>query len=140
MKAKLTIYRGGVGAVLTLMLLNGVTIYAGSDMAAQQSSAVARGSGSSSMPCPFSRLLEVESPMLEGQDVYVLRNLLQRSVDVYGIHFDTSLVELCAHVSTCPYDETTESAVKVFQKAAGLSADGIVGANTATELLRRCSG
>jgi len=73
------------------------------------------------LPCPFTRELSLQTPLLSGSDVYVLQNLLLRTVVTLPL--------------TSQYDEHTEQAVTIFQKKNNLNPTGIVDENTAVEIL-----
>ena len=79
------------------------------------------------LPSPWTRVLEVADPVMEGSDVVVAQNLLKRDASVSQLEINGE------------YDATTASAVSAFQKAHSLAVDGTMGAKTAQELLDCCS-
>ena len=72
---------------------------------------------------PFTRYLSVADPLLTGTDVTILQNLLRNPPLSSPITADGE------------YGQATAAAVKAFQTGVGLSADGIVGPNTAKGVL-----
>ena len=77
------------------------------------------------MPLPWTRVLEIETPPLSGQDVYIAQNLLQ--------HVVRDLV------ASSTYDSSTQSAVAELQRRSGLNDSGIFDPPTASALLACCS-
>jgi len=75
------------------------------------------------MPCPFTRVLQLEQPPLNGSDVFILQNLLRRAVPATPI--------------TSFYDAKTQAAVHQFQATNKLQATGVFDEPTATLLLER---
>eukprot|EP00026_Physarum_polycephalum_P014074 Phypoly_transcript_14546.p1 GENE.Phypoly_transcript_14546~~Phypoly_transcript_14546.p1 ORF type:complete len:286 (+),score=22.10 Phypoly_transcript_14546:78-935(+) len=73
------------------------------------------------MPCPFTRTLSLQTPPLNGSDVYILQNLLVRAIPATPI---TSL-----------YDAKTQAAVIQFQSNNKIDASGTFDEQTATVLL-----
>lgn len=76
---------------------------------------------SSDMPCPFTRVLQLQEPPLNGTDVYILQNVLQRAVPSTPI--------------TSVYDAKTQAAVQQFQSDNKLQATGIFDNETSSLLL-----
>lgn len=72
------------------------------------------------MPCPFTRPLELHQPTLNGSDVYILQNLLQRAIPI---------------PITSVYDSKTATAVKQFQSDNNIPVTGAVDSVTASTLL-----
>ena len=77
-----------------------------------------------SMPLPWTRELQVESPLMNGSDVIIAQNLLIRDDAV-----DSSL--------TCDgiYGSLSAEATKAFQSAHDLAASGVLDSATASLLL-----
>jgi len=74
------------------------------------------------MPCPFTRVLTFQKPLLSGDDVFILQSLLKRVL--LGVQI------------TYKYDNRTATAVEYFQEIAGLnSKPGVFDETTATALL-----
>lgn len=73
------------------------------------------------MPCPWTRELSVQKPLLNGPDVYLLQKLLVRVVS--------------STPSSQEYDFNTESAINKFQSMNNLNVSGIFDSETATTLL-----
>ena len=71
----------------------------------------------------LSRLLKQKSPTLKGDDV----KMLQRALEKRGFSVGASGID-------GSYGPATKRAVTAFQKANGLTADGIVGRKTAEAL------
>ena len=63
----------------------------------------AASSGDDDMPPPFYRVLSVQSPMLRGNDVYIMQNLLLRSPFVKSLQTDSI------------YGQSSAAAVAAFQ-------------------------
>eukprot|EP01112_Ceratiomyxa_fruticulosa_P007793 TRINITY_DN2027_c0_g1_i2.p1 TRINITY_DN2027_c0_g1~~TRINITY_DN2027_c0_g1_i2.p1 ORF type:complete len:290 (-),score=60.66 TRINITY_DN2027_c0_g1_i2:111-980(-) len=74
-----------------------------------------------SMPCPFTRVLSVQKPALNGDDVYIMQNLVKRSVPEIPTNF--------------VYDSETEACVSKLQSIFGLNPTGVFDQNTASKLL-----
>jgi hypothetical protein len=79
----------------------------------------------SSMPQPWTRVLEVANPAMKGTDVFILQNLLLRSTASLPV--------------TSAYDAATAAAVLSFQRLSGLSPDGVFGPLTAAAALTALS-
>lgn len=77
------------------------------------------------MPLPWTRVLEIATPPITGQDVFIAQNLLQ--------HVARDLV------ASSTYDSSTQSAVAELQRRSGLNDSGIFDAPTASALLACCS-
>jgi len=73
------------------------------------------------MPCPFVRVLTLQQPPLNGSDVFILQNLLQRAVP--------------ATLVTKLYDAKTEMAIQQFQANNKINVTGIFDDVTAKLLL-----
>lgn len=76
-------------------------------------------------PAPFSRVLSLENPPLEGRDVVILQNLLMRSPFVRPIE------------KSGVYDRETSGAVASYQKGNGLPSNGIFNTTTASLVLKQ---
>jgi len=77
----------------------------------------------SEMPCPFTRILSVARPAMQGNDVFILQNLLQRTFDfkpTYG-----------------SYDNLTSYFVHKFQEQVGLPSEGVFDVSTANIFLAK---
>lgn len=83
-------------------------------------------SAQASMPLPFTRQLQLTTPALQGQDIYILQNMLSQNGN------------MPLNV-TSEYDAATEQAVSLFQRGQGLAVDGIVGPVTAQAVLDQLS-
>ena len=81
---------------------------------------------SGSMPGPFTRPLMLRDPLLVGEDVVILQNLLQRFP-----------LERALRI-TSAYDQETAAAVSYFQAANNVNATGIFDDQTAHLLLDKC--
>ena len=79
------------------------------------------------MPLPFRRTLKLTQPRMEGSDVLVLQNLINRN-DVLSKKVQITSI----------YDNETAEAVKEFQKKFASSAPGIFGPSEAQALLACC--
>eukprot|EP01138_Halocafeteria_seosinensis_P008694 gb/GECG01008886.1/.p1 GENE.gb/GECG01008886.1/~~gb/GECG01008886.1/.p1 ORF type:complete len:324 (+),score=26.69 gb/GECG01008886.1/:1-972(+) len=86
-----------------------------------------RGFYGSNMPRPFSRELSVQNPYLEGTDVYILQNFLNRMPSSSPINVDSI------------YGPKTASKVKDFQKQVSLPVTGVVSSVTAHHVLGHLS-
>jgi len=75
------------------------------------------------MPKPFSRELRLQTPPQTGKDVIILQNLLRRQSS-------TAFVIVTSH-----YDVQTAEAVKLFQRAVHLPANGVFCMQTALKVL-----
>ena len=80
---------------------------------------------SAAMPLPWTRVLELSTPPLTGQDVFIAQNLLQ--------HVSHGLVV------TSTFDSPTQSAVVELQRRSGLNESGIFDPPAASALLACCS-
>ncbi len=85
--------------------------------------AIAVSEGTYNVP-PFSRNLQVQTPLLTGRDVITAQRLLCNPPFKASINADGF------------YGTETAAAVQKFQASMGLSADGVVGPKTATALLK----
>lgn len=83
-------------------------------------------SGDENFPQPFTRKLGVQDPLLQGDDVTILQNLLLRSKYV------TSVI-----ATDGVYGEQTATAVKDFQRGNTLKSTGIFDTSTANLVLRQ---
>lgn len=79
--------------------------------------------GSAAMPCPFSRELSLQSPLMQGHDVTILQTFLQRSPFGSDLTVDGF------------FGPATKKAVVAFQQANFSFGDGVVNATTAQALL-----
>jgi hypothetical protein len=77
------------------------------------------------MPLPFTRVLQLTTPLMNGDDVFILQNLIVRS----GMTLNASR----------NYDVPTANVVKQYQNVNGLPATGILDAATATSVLAQLS-
>jgi len=84
-------------------------------------SLIANVQSQQTMPCPFTRVLSVQNPLLSGNDVYILQNLLLRTVPETPTNYE--------------YDTDTEASVSKFQSFFGLNPTGVFDVNTASTLL-----
>lgn len=78
-----------------------------------------------SLPLPWTRVLELATPLLQGQDVFIAQNLLQR------VKRDLQV--------TSVFDLPTQAAVEDLQRTEGLPVTGIFDAAAANALLGCCS-
>jgi hypothetical protein len=78
-------------------------------------------SAQTTMPCPFYRPLTLQQPPLNGNDVYIMQNLMLRAIASTPI--------------SSVYDAKTQAAVSQFQAAHKLTASGTFDEATATALL-----
>ena len=78
---------------------------------------------SCTMPQPFTRVLNVSSPLMNGNDVIIAQNLLKRDDAVNSLACDGV------------YSSESASATSAFQKAHGVTATGILDTDTANLLL-----
>lgn len=76
-------------------------------------------------PAPFSKVLSLENPPMEGKDVVILQNLLLRSPFVRPIE------------KSGVYDRETSEAVASYQKGNGLPSNGIFNTTTASLVLKQ---
>ncbi|XP_078349810.1 uncharacterized protein LOC144634662 isoform X2 [Oculina patagonica] len=76
-------------------------------------------------PAPFTRVLTLKEPPIEGKDVVILQNLLLRSQFVESVE------------KTGVYDRKTSEAVASYQRGNGLSSNGIFNITTALLVLKQ---
>lgn len=90
-------------------------------------------------PSPFYRPLEAPfapNPPLRGEDVYILRGLLQRSAAARGVVGACEVGGPHAEgISTCPFTIETGTALAKFQQSVALPDTGKLDAATASAIL-----
>lgn len=77
------------------------------------------------MPLPWTRVLALANPVMQGNDVIIAQNLLKRDIGVSSF-FDV----------TGTYDSATAKAMTTFQETHALEVSGTLDSNSATMLLQ----